>query len=645
MLRSPAAIALGFACVLASGCDPKPEVKPHTACSETQEKCGDVCATLATDREHCGACGNVCGAGEICVDGACELNCPRPLVSCDGRCVDVDRDPAHCGKCERACDDGLVCVNGGCNTACPAGQLDCGGRCVDPKHDPAHCGGCGMACDTGDACVDGSCETCVSGTMEGPLPMRVSGVAQAGVSQHEISCGFDVASGSPDVAFALVAPSSGVFEIDSEGSETDVLLALLDRSCRGRTLACADTTESSRERTLRVALDEGETVVVVAESKSAEGGLIRLRVSQVEKQAPSADACAPIVLGSEVPKTVTGDTTDGVDLWAAKCGVASSPEVLYQFTAPATGRYEFDTFGSNFDTVLSVLKGGCEGEQIACNDDVSSGSGEASAVSVKLAAGESVLVLVEGMDEAGKFTLHVSASSIGDLDPCCFESPIGGCGNEAVEECVCALDEYCCTLGWDVLCAELAQTSCELSCKPPLSDCEVTDLGSTVPQTVTGTTIGALNVLAPSCSTDGSPERLYSFTAPEAGSYGFDTAGSSYDTVVYVLAGTCAGEEKSCNDDYGQSSQSRAIVTLAEGETVVVAVDGYGGEADDFVLNVMRMDGDDVGDCCSPHETGGCSVPAIQTCVCDFDAYCCDADNGWDDICVSVAATQCDVCL
>jgi hypothetical protein len=317
---------------------------------------------------------------------------------------------------------------------------------------------------------------------------------------------------------------------------------------------------------------------------------------------------------------------------------------VYQFTAPATGRYVFDTYGSNFDTVLSVIQGGCQGEQIACSDDFETGFGDAASVTVKLFEGESVLVLVEGAAGPGKFTLHASASSMGDVDVCCFEGKYGGCGNDPVEECVCAIDNYCCTEKWDLMCAKLAKSECELNCKPPVDSCDVTALESKVPQSVSGTTIGALNMFIPSCSTDGSPERLYSFKAPEAGAYLFDTQGSKYDTVVYVLEGSCVGEEIACNDEYGSGPTSRAVVTLEKDETVVVAVDGYGGEADDFNLNVARADAGPTGDCCVPHEGSGCSVPEIETCVCDFDAYCCDPENGWDDICLSVAATQCQVC-
>src|SRR5687768_18215781 len=40
-----------------------------------------------------------------------------------------------------------------------------------------------------------------------------------------------------------------------------------------------------------------------------------------------------------------------------------------KFTAQRPGVYEFDTFGSDFDTVLYTQEGGCDGPESACNDD------------------------------------------------------------------------------------------------------------------------------------------------------------------------------------------------------------------------------------------------------------------------------------
>lgn len=47
--------------------------------------------------------------------------------------------------------------------------------------------------------------------------------------------------------------------------------------------------------------------------------------------------------------------------------------------------------------------------------------------------------------------------------------------------------------------------------------------------------------------------------------------------------------------------------------------------------------------CCKPHTTKGCSDAAIEACVCETDAYCCE--DAWDQFCVErVIESQCGAC-
>lgn len=65
-----------------------------------------------------------------------------------------------------------------------------------------------------------------------------------------------------------------------------------------------------------------------------------------------------------------------------------------------------------------------------------------------------------------------NSSSSSDTDPysmslhggCCKAGSQGGCVDERVQTCVCAIDQFCCTLTWDELCAHLAQFDCQASC-------------------------------------------------------------------------------------------------------------------------------------------------------------------------------------
>ncbi len=142
---------------------PSVDLGPTDApCVGGATRCGDQCVSLRSDHEHCGACGNVCAAGERCEMGRCALTCPAGATVCqpDGgaaRCVDLQRDPASCGACGTVCPAGTVCMAGVCATACAASLTACGQSCRNLQTDPQHCGACGTACPAGQACERGAC--------------------------------------------------------------------------------------------------------------------------------------------------------------------------------------------------------------------------------------------------------------------------------------------------------------------------------------------------------------------------------------------------------------------------------------------------------------------------------------------------------
>ena len=68
--------------------------------------------------------------------------------------------------------------------------------------------------------------------------------------------------------------------------------------------------------------------------------------------------------------------------------------------------------------------------------------------------------------------------------------------------------------------------------------------------------------------------------------YLFETSGSDFNTVVYLLR--TVGRGVACNDNFADLT-SQVEVTLEEGESVIVVVDGYDEEsAGDYVVNVYR---------------------------------------------------------
>ena len=107
-------------------------------CAQDLFECGDRCADLRTDPDHCGNCGQACPRGAeqsafpLCSDGQCFLKCgdgPNgPVVP------DFNTDPNHCGACNNRCPGALggqaSCFRGACQIPCDDGYLVCNDQCI-----------------------------------------------------------------------------------------------------------------------------------------------------------------------------------------------------------------------------------------------------------------------------------------------------------------------------------------------------------------------------------------------------------------------------------------------------------------------------------------------------------------------------------
>lgn len=77
------------------------------------------------------------------------------------------------------------------------------------------------------------------------------------------------------------------------------------------------------------------------------------------------------------------------------------------------------------------------------------------------------------------------------------------------------------------------------------------------------------------------------------------------------------------------------IQVLGANSTVTGAYD-FGIDVDD---STCGGSGGGMGDCCTDTNMPGCEDPAITSCVCDIDAFCCD--NEWDNTCAQLAQNSC----
>ncbi len=123
-----------------------------------------------SDRNNCGACGNACGAGQVCSNGACTTSCGSGLTACNNACTSLTFDPSNCGACNNVCparaNAAAVCAASACSFACSSGFANCDNNAangceVDTRSNANNCGACGVVCPSGQFCSSGACTAAV----------------------------------------------------------------------------------------------------------------------------------------------------------------------------------------------------------------------------------------------------------------------------------------------------------------------------------------------------------------------------------------------------------------------------------------------------------------------------------------------------
>jgi V8-like Glu-specific endopeptidase len=210
------------------------------------------------------------------------------------------------------------------------------------------------------------------------------------------------------------------------------------------------------------------------------------------------------------------DSTGGMSIW-------------FQWTAPATGPYRFDTLGSGFDTLLAVYTGSVVTDLtlVAQNDDISTSDGiYSSLVSFNASAGSIYWIAVDGYGGSGGLaTLNWARWNDNFADALILTGSAGDAGGLNV--------------------SATKQTG------------EPNHAGNT-----------------------GGASIWYQWTAPASGTVTFDTEGSSFDTLLAVYTGTAVGSLTpiASNDDIVNGNIfSRVTFPATAGTTYQIAVDGYSG--------------------------------------------------------------------
>ncbi len=257
---------------------------------------------------------------------------------------------------------------------------------------------------------------------------------------------------------------------------------------------------------------------------------------------PDGDA-ASSMLGEGVFSGSTigaGDQVNRVRMDGSACPSASfSADRTHLWRAPEAGVYRFDTVGSGFDTILRLLSGCPDGSEteLACNDDIALGNLR-SQVEREFAADEEALVVVEGFDGVAAGDYQVNVTKL-----------LSGCPNDEMPATA---------TGMEVFSGQIDDHADDLA--------NATD----------------------GCTRGGAADVVLRWTAPSAGDWVIDTAGSEFDTVLYVKESCEADTDLACNDDVASGDQSsRVTVSLTAGQTIFVVVEAFSaGARGRYVVNV-----------------------------------------------------------
>ena len=128
------------------------------------------------------------------------------------------------------------------------------------------------------------------------------------------------------------------------------------------------------------------------------------------------------------PGAGTTGTTVGqpFGLATTNCGdTEQAPEVVHHVRFPVNTKVCVKTEGSTLDTVVSVRRGLCMGNEEACSDDIAPGFSTSSRLEFFAAAESDYFIIVESPNEAqpnrGDYVLEV-------FEGACTEMP-GSCGD------------------------------------------------------------------------------------------------------------------------------------------------------------------------------------------------------------------------
>jgi hypothetical protein len=216
------------------------------------------------------------------------------------------------------------------------------------------------------------------------------------------------------------APASGVFRLDTHGSDLDTTLAVYTGPATWALDLVAENDDSSGEQSA-VSFDAvaGTAYRIAVDGFDAAEGQFVLNYHFSASAGPPNDAFANrVVLAGEAVSASGSTFGAGGEAGEPDHATFADPmgSAWWAWSAPADGLFTVTTEGSSFDTVLAVYTGSAVNllTEVAANDDA---VGDTSQVTFAAAAGTEYAIAVDGFgDYEGYVELALSVAPDADGD-------------------------------------------------------------------------------------------------------------------------------------------------------------------------------------------------------------------------------------
>ena len=206
-----------------------------------------------------------------------------------------------------------------------------------------------------------------------------------------------------DASYGWRSPEDGLYLFSMTSDGDDVSIAVVDDACADIELGPCSTSINGSSVGIAVPVAFGAEVAVILDARSRVGTY----ALSIHQECPNQDLGS--ALGSDLVTGTTVDARGGLTAATCMAGTRDAGEgedMAFGWTAPAAGRYAWTVAAPAFDPHLYVLDTMCDGPEIACVV----GSAGSARVEMMLAAGQTVLLVVDGArGDGGSFALSVEA--------------------------------------------------------------------------------------------------------------------------------------------------------------------------------------------------------------------------------------------